>query len=190
MKAEHGLRHTGLQTVHILYTRPLCQKARWSFSFASAALRRTKAVIGAFGRRIDISECTFFALLIYQLTFSEKCFGFVLFFSDGCNITPSAKEMFTKLLQILPNYCGWAALFYAKQRSIQVAQFFGSSLFISSMLSIHPENSEQYLYVFVFEFCNLHLSFCSSFCYHNCIQRGVCRTPVTMMFSILGGEQK
>ncbi len=151
------------QTARILYTRSPCQKARWSFSFAFALPGRTKPVICAFARRIDISECAFFALLIYQLTIPKKCFVLVLFFHIVCNDPASSKEMFTKLLQILPFRRSGTAVFYAKQRSIHVAQFFGSSLFISSMLSNPAKKQEQYLFVFVLQFCNLHLSFCGSF---------------------------
>jgi len=89
---------------------------------------------------IDISECAFFALLIYQSVLSEKHFAAVSVFSGGCNISPCKIKMFTELLQILPIHAACTVFFYAKQRSIQVAQFFGSSLFISSMLSIPLEN--------------------------------------------------
>ena len=108
-----------------LYTRSLCQKARWSFSFAFTLPGRTKPVIRAFPRRIDISECTFFALLIYQFTIPKKCFVPLLLFHIVCNDITSSNEMFTKLLQNLPIRPACITVFYAKRRSIQVAQFFG-----------------------------------------------------------------
>jgi len=78
--------------------------------------------------------------LIYQSSLDEKSFTAVSVFAEARIILPCKIKMFTKLLQKLPISGGWSAHFYAKQRSIQVAQFFLPSLFISSMLSIRPEN--------------------------------------------------
>ena len=85
--------------------------------------------------------------------------------------------MFTELLQISLFFPSCVPVFYATC-CIHVAQFFVRSLFISAMASNPARKTEQYLYVFELHNHNLRLSFLSAFCYHNCIQRGVCRTPV------------
>lgn len=126
--------------------------------------------------QIDISESAFFALLIYQLLFEQKnedslCCSFT---QPGRTPRGNVYKFIAKSLFRLRR----GRFFYAKQRSIQVAQFFSGSLFISAKASIPVQKQEQYLFVFVLQICNLHLSFCAGFCYHNCIQRGVCRTPV------------
>ena len=102
----------------------------------------------------------------------------LLFVHNVCNVSTSWNGMFTKLLQnsTFPLWC--IPVFYAKWRSIHVAQFFEPSLFISAKASILARKQEQYLYVFCSDICNLRLSFWLLFCYHNCIQRGMCRPPV------------
>ena len=83
--AGRSVRHCLPKAAFRLYTRPSYRNVRWSFSFTFTLPGRTKPVIRAFSRRIDISECTFFALLIYQFTIPKKCFVLLLLFHIVCN---------------------------------------------------------------------------------------------------------
>ena len=85
---------------------------------------------------IDISECTFFALLIYQFASPHPGQFNVLFCHNVCNISMFRNRMFTKLLQNSTFPLGCIPVFYAKWRNIHVAQFFEPSLFISAKASI------------------------------------------------------
>lgn len=164
--------------VSFLYTRLLHRKMRRPFLHFFRQQMRGKCSCKHVSLQIDISESAFFALLIYQLLFEQKMkILFVVLLQciqPGRTPRGNVYKFIAKSLFRLRR----GRFFYAKRRSIQVAQFFSGSLFISAKASIPVQKQEQYLFVFVLQICNLHLSFCAGFCYHNCIQRGVCRTPV------------
>lgn len=97
--------------------------------------------------QIDISESAFFALLIYQLLFEQKMkILFVVLLQciqPGRTPRGNVYKFIAKSLFRLRR----GRFFYAKQRSIQVAQFFSGSLFISAKASIPVQKQEQYLFV-------------------------------------------
>ena len=140
--------------------------------------QRLQTGAGCLLHAIDISECTFFALLIYQFASPHPGHFNVLLCHNVCNSSIFQNRMFTKLLQNSTFPLWYIPVFYAKWRNIHVAQFFEPSLFISAKASILAWKQEQYLYVFCLDICNLRLSFWLLFCYHNCIQRDMCRIPV------------
>ena len=139
---------------------------------------------------IDISECTFFALLIYQFTIPKKYFTAVLFLHIVCNDPPCRNEMFTKLLQILLFPCGLQPF------SMQNGEVYKLHSFSAEVYSFHPcRQFAEKIKSNICTFSSLISAICI-FLFVRCfaiiiVYNGVCaEPPCTMMFSILGGEQK
>ena len=173
-----------------LYTSPSYQKVRWAFCFAFPAQGRTETIISSRKGRIDISECTFFALLIYQFTIPKKYFTAVLFLHIVCNDPPCRNEMFTKLLQILLFPCGLQPF------SMQNGEVYKLHSFSAEVYSFHPcRQFAEKIKSNICTFSSLISAICI-FLFVRCfaiiiVYNGVCaEPPCTMMFSILGGEQK